>query len=426
MASDSPLRRRLALLLVITGALAALLLPFTFWLTHSSLQTAATQDLLAYELISMSHSQSPPIEVDTGRSHLRYYRRALAHALPLPPELEQLGPGWYRNLRIGNRRFAVQVRELADGDRGYLAYDIGFITEMEFGMWMFVMSLAAMLGLMSWVLARRMVDRALNPFTQLLRDILALTPGRGGQRIDTRIRDREFAVILDALNRYLAQIDTLVERERTFAAAASHELRTPLTVIQGAASSIDQIPEVPERVRRRLGRAVMELRHDLDALLGLSQAQDPPAAQDLQLDTWLPELAESHVAVASPAATLTWAIEAPVLVRAPPGVLGIVFSNLLRNAVRAARGGAVSVKVQADRIVVSDSGPGIPADELANVFKPRFRGHDGGSGMGLYIAKTLAQRQGWAINIVNQPQGGVSATLLLRPSAAAHDDPASA
>jgi signal transduction histidine kinase len=410
MASDSLLRRRLALMLVVTAAAASTLLPFTFWLTDSLLQPAAMQDLLGFEALGLSRRDVALLEVDTGRSQLRYYRPRLDPRLPLPPELAPLAPGSYRNIVIGDRHYAVTVRELGGGDRSYLAYDTGFVTAMESGLWLFVMALAVMIGLVAWVFAQRMVDRALAPFTQMLRDVLQLEAGRGGQRITATSRDRELRVILLALNRYLAQIDTLVERERTFAAAASHELRTPLTVIQGAASAIAEVPQVPERVQRRLARAVQEMRHDLDALLALSAAQDAPQPQELQLDAWLPQQAEAHAAAAG-AAKLEWKIASPVRVSVPVGVLNIIFANLLRNALRAAGGGTVTVEVHVDAIAVCDDGPGIPADELPHVFKPRFRGHDGGSGMGLYIAKTLAQRYGWRLTLVNQPGGGLCATL---------------
>jgi signal transduction histidine kinase len=410
MAADTQLRRRLVTTLVVTAVAASALLPFTFWLTHALLQTAALQDLLTYELTELGARNAAPLETDTGRSALRYLRPNVDHA-PLPPEFAALAPGFYGSVKLGERRYAVQVRDFAHGDRGYIAYDIGFVDQLEFGLWMFVMALAGMIGLIVWIVARRMVERALDPFAQLLRDVLALVPGRGGQRINATIRDRDLGVILIALNRYLAQIDALVERERTFAAAASHELRTPLTVIQGAVSALEDVPQVPERVRARLHRAVREMRHDLDALLALSHAQDPPLAEELTLATWLPPLAEATASSLVPAPQLAWSVRGEGRLLAPPGVIGIVFSNLLRNAARAARGGVVTIEIDEESVAVRDTGAGIPATELPHIFQPRFRGPDGGSGMGLYIAKTLADRYGWRLSLSNEPDGGVRARV---------------
>jgi signal transduction histidine kinase len=97
-----------------------------------------------------------------------------------------------------------------------------------------------------------------------------------------------------------------------------------------------------------------------------------------------------------------------------------VLANLLSNAVRygerarvhvARRGGEVAV-------VLDDDGPGIPPDQLEAVFQPFYRvessrsRHTGGTGLGLYIARDLASRQGGTLNLSNRPEGGLRVLLL--------------
>ena len=71
------------------------------------------------------------------------------------------------------------------------------------------------------------------------------------------------------------------------------------------------------------------------------------------------------------------------------------------------------------RIVIDDSGPGIPLDQIEAVFQPFYRvdhsrsRQTGGSGLGLYIARDLLQRQGATLTLANRPQGGLRATVTL-------------
>ncbi len=70
-------------------------------------------------------------------------------------------------------------------------------------------------------------------------------------------------------------------------------------------------------------------------------------------------------------------------------------------------------------IAVRDKGPGIPAEHLAHVFEPFYRVESsrnrdtGGTGLGLCIARDIAQAHGGALTLANLPQGGLQATLTL-------------
>src|SRR3546814_19835007 len=69
-------------------------------------------------------------------------------------------------------------------------------------------------------------------------------------------------------------------------------------------------------------------------------------------------------------------------------------------------GAPVTVRLRADRLIVEDQGPGIAAHDLPHVFQPRFRSRDGGTGMGLYIAQTLAKRFCWRLTTVHGTEAG--------------------
>jgi signal transduction histidine kinase len=111
----------------------------------------------------------------------------------------------------------------------------------------------------------------------------------------------------------------------------------------------------------------------------------------------------------------------PVLARVQPRALRCVVDNLLGNALR--YGGSAEVSVCRTpthvRIEIDDQGPGIPLAQMEAVFQPFFRVEasrsraTGGTGLGLYIARDLVQRQGGTLTLANRPEGGLRASVTL-------------
>ena len=111
-------------------------------------------------------------------------------------------------------------------------------------------------------------------------------------------------------------------------------------------------------------------------------------------------------------------------IRADPGRIAQVLDNLVSNAVKfTPKGGSVNVVVDGDentaRLVVSDSGFGIPADEQEQVFSRFFRARNAmenaipGTGLGLAITKALVERHGGQIALASEENGGTRVTVTL-------------
>jgi signal transduction histidine kinase len=104
--------------------------------------------------------------------------------------------------------------------------------------------------------------------------------------------------------------------------------------------------------------------------------------------------------------------------RFDPRLLGRAVRNLLENAVRAsAGGGEVLVRLGAEdgtvTISVLDSGPGVPPELLGRIFDPYFSTHDTGTGLGLPIARRVAEEHGGSISARNRPGGGLEVTIRI-------------
>jgi signal transduction histidine kinase len=303
------------------------------------------------------------------------------------------------------------VNASAPDDRAVLDYRLDLAQRRRSGLIGMVIAATGFVTLMAWWLSGRLARRTLEPLGELVRQIEGIDLEHRGQRLALASSDTELQVIVGALNAHMAELDGLVERERAFAAAASHELRTPLTVIGGAAALLAEQAPASKAVLARIERALSQARQDLEALLALSRTREPPARSLQQLDRLLPELASLHVNDAGAAPRIAWDVAAGTARELAPGALSIVFGNLLRNALRAAPGGELQIGADHDGVTLTDRGPGLPPELLAQPFQLLGPRPDGGTGMGLYIAQMVARRQGWTLSLGAAPGGGTRAEL---------------
>ena len=223
------------------------------------------------------------------------------------------------------------------------------------------------------------------------------------------IEVRPFVV---AINRLLTRVNHAMDAQRRFVADAAHELRSPLTAMSLQAERLAET-QMPEQARQRLAtlqRGIERSRNLLDQLLTLAKAQStsgvplsPISIQGIYrqvLEDLLPLAEAKHIDIG-----VEGTQDAQVLVSELD--LVAVVKNLVDNAIRyTPKGGKVdlSVSVQGGcaRLQIMDSGPGIAVDERQRVFDAFYRtlGSDQvGSGLGLSIVKTIADRIGAEIKL---------------------------
>ncbi|MEN1929434.1 ATP-binding protein [Luteimonas sp. MJ250] len=243
---------------------------------------------------------------------------------------------------------------------------------------------------------------------------------------------REVHGLITAINRLLVRLDASFQRERRFTADAAHELRTPVAAVKLHADNLKASTDPADRVttQQQLDVAVSRIERLVEQLLQLSRVE--PGAR-----TWSPHhvdlhaLAEAHLADrrALDAARGTFiSLEGAACdVVGDEAALDALVGNLVDNACRHAPvGGAVRVRVAREdggaRLVVEDSGPGIPAHARERVFD-RFHRELGagvaGSGLGLSIVRQVLDLHGGSIALDSSPTlGGLRVTVSL-PSAGA-------
>jgi signal transduction histidine kinase len=230
--------------------------------------------------------------------------------------------------------------------------------------------------------------------------------------------------------------DRELDRMRdAFVATVSHELRTPLTSISGFLEMLEE----EEHVLGDAGRQYLDvIRRSTERLHSLVEdllliAQIEARRVELQLaPVDLAQLASRAAESARPAA-LDKQVALEVRADSPPPVLGDeqrltqVLDNLVSNAVKfTPEGGSVTISVGANgrgaRVVVADTGIGVPADELKQVFSRFFRASTAtrraipGTGLGLAICHALVEQHGGTIEFKSAEGRGTEVVILL-PSA---------
>ena len=211
-----------------------------------------------------------------------------------------------------------------------------------------------------------------------------------------------------------------------FVSTVSHELRTPLTsiigslgLINGAAlgavpDAINEMLAIAEGNSRRLGQLIDDLL-DMDKLIAGKVSFNPTL---ISLNDMLAQCCDSHLGYAQQyGVRLRHSPGEPMQVMADPLRLQQVLSNLLSNALKFSPvQGEVCLSSQPHgsrvRILVTDQGPGIPADFTARIFE-KFsqadasdRRQKGGTGLGLAVSKELIERMGGSIGFSSEPQQG--------------------
>lgn len=287
----------------------------------------------------------------------------------------------------------------------------------------FVAALAVLIGVL---LARR----ATVPVRRLTAAAEAWGRGERDRRVRYAAGD-EFGAMAASFDRMADSLEDQERLRRVFAGEVAHELRTPLMILRGQVEAMQDgvmerddagLASMHEEVDR-LGRMVA----DLEVLASADAARFTLRVAPLDLA----ELAAGVVAEFRPHFT-----ERALRLEVPPGPLVVdgdatrlrqVLGNLLSNALRfTPEGGSVLVHISAGGstavVEVSDSGPGIPGDELPHVFDRFFRGRhagEAGSGIGLAVVDELVRAHGGSVSAGNLPGGGAVFTVILPQAGAA-------
>ncbi len=281
---------------------------------------------------------------------------------------------------------------------------------------------AVIAGALGWWLSRRIT----GPVLALSDAADEVAEGNYDVRVPAGRRD-EIGHLSRRFNQMAATLAATEQRERQFLMSVSHELRTPLTAIKGHVDALrDGLIDDPELVQASLDVVAAEavrlerLVGDVLDLAKLNAHRFTVRAEEVDMQR-LVEQAYSSFQEEARRREIEYLLvddgEAPTIVTDGDRVLQVV-SNLLANAFRwTPDGGRVELLAAADngtvRVDVSDSGPGIRAEEREAIFVPFISTDHHGTGLGLPIARELAVALGGRIELDSEVGRGSRFRLVL-------------
>jgi two-component system, OmpR family, sensor kinase len=249
------------------------------------------------------------------------------------------------------------------------------------------------------------------------------------RRVPNTERTDEIGVLARSFNQLLERLERLFQTQQRLLADVSHELRTPLTAIRGNVDlmrrmgdadpeSLEIIQEEIERMTRLVGDLLLLARADAGGL--------PLETKKVELDNLLFEVYRQVRLLEKSVAVKVTEVD-QVCIMGDVDRLKQLLLNLISNAIKyTPDGGTVNVSLSKNNgwayLSVADTGLGIPAEDLPYIFdrfyrvdKARARGQSGqgGAGLGLAIAKWIAQAHGGDIDVVSKVGEGTTFTITL-------------
>lgn len=299
-------------------------------------------------------------------------------------------------------------------------------------LWAFVPAMLILAGAGGWFIARK----SLLPVMAMAECAQRISAENLDQRLPTTNPHDEFGRLAAAFNELLARLNSSFARQRQFMADASHELRTPLSVIRTASSVLlereDRSNEeyrealnIVEEQSRRLTRVVENM-----FTLARSDAGHPDLdLTKFYLDELLLEIARAAAILAASKGLVLDVGDLPeAQFQGDEDLLRQMIWNLVENAIKfTPPDGRISVELElVDNqyvITINDSGSGIPANARSHVFERFYRadparsrtggGDDGGAGLGLSIARCIAEAHGGQVELRKSDESGSTFAITL-------------
>jgi signal transduction histidine kinase len=300
---------------------------------------------------------------------------------------------------------------------GFLRYDYTREAASQQQMLIVLAVAVVLLTLLAWVVGVWSSSRVISPVTDLARRVEGMSGRERPEKLAPHFPDDEVGELAAALDDYADRMTALVKRDREFNSDVSHELRTPLAVIRGATELLLANTDLPPKTRQRLeriDRAALQCTDLTTALLLLSRNERGTGRTNLyklvlQLaDAGRVQLGEKPVQVVVEG-------RQDAFVDAPEAVLSVALGNLIGNACKYTAEGGVRIVVEADRVRVEDTGPGLSSEDAARLFERGYRGSKAtgtsGGGIGLSIVRRLCELYDWQVSIEPGEERGAVATL---------------
>ena len=359
-----------------------------------------------------------------------------------PTTLDTTRETWTESVAGGMplRVLSVPI-QVEDGRRAGViqaGVDIGHINTAKARLARIMLS-AGLIGIIiSVILSAMLAGRALKPIDDITRVAQnIITADDLSRRIPYKDPPDELGRLTRTINNTLERVEQLFNAQRRFVADVSHELRTPLTAIRGNLDLLRRIPndEASLNAIAAESHRMSRLVHDLLMLAQADGGRLPLECTTVALNSLLDEVYDQALALSYDRdIDIALLQDRPVLIEGDPDRLMQLLMNLVSNAIKyTPDGGRITLGLTVynnwARVLISDTGIGIPREDLPYIFDRFYRVDparsraQGGIGLGLAIAKWIAEAHGGRITVESQVGHGSTFTVWLPVQEAAEESP---
>ncbi len=295
-----------------------------------------------------------------------------------------------------------------------------------------VMAVIAVVAVLMAAIGSWMVlGRALSPLESITDTVDQINKADDlSRRIPSQRQQNEDEIgeLIISFNQTLERLESLFTSQQRFLADVSHELRTPLTVIKGNVDLIRRMKQADEESLSSIDQEAGRLTRLVGGLLMLAQAETGKLTLNLrpvELDILLTEVFQEMRVLAGNKVHVHLNEIDQVMVNGDRDRLKQVLLNLAANAIQyTPQGGDVFLSMakinEQARIIVRDTGPGIPAEDMPHIFdrfyraeKSRTRSTSSGFGLGLSIAHWIVEHHGGEIKVESKEGKGTTFAIWL-------------
>jgi two-component system OmpR family sensor kinase len=353
---------------------------------------------------------------------------------PLDPIGLRNGSAIYENSYLDSAHLRVLSVPLILGERMIGTLQVGSslsVADATQGNLLSVMAVIAviavlMAGFGSWVV----LGRALSPLEAITETVDQINRADDlSRRIPYQDQtEDEIGNLVVSFNQTLERLESLFTSQQRFLADVSHELRTPLTVIKGNVGLMRRMKQADEESLGSIDQEAGRLTRLVGGLLMLAQAESGKLALNMkpvELDLLLTEVFTEMCVLAGSKVRVHLNDIDQVMVSGDRDRLKQVLLNLVSNAIQyTPQGGDVFLSMskigEQARIIIRDTGPGIPAEDLPHIFdrfyraeKSRTRSNTSGFGLGLSIAHWIVEHHSGQIKVESKEGKGTSFVIWL-------------
>lgn len=409
------LRGRVALLFAAFGALISVLMAVMLYQGAHDLGQRLVDETLSAELDDyIARRERNPASLPPSTVIVQGYVRGPDGKGEVPGYLSNLSPGRH-DISLGTLGYRVAVLERG-GTSYYLLYDTSLLALREqrfawmLGLMVIAMTLLSALGGI-WI-SRTVVA----PVADLAAKVRHRKPHDWEHPLSEDFPSGEVGELARVFDRHMIRMRAFMERERAFSGDLSHELRTMLAVVLSTTEILldDSLTEKQKSRVSRIDRAARDMAELGTALLLMTREDGAATAGGgCVLATVVREVIEEQRHLLTGKEVVVEVVTDPdVHLPVDPGLVKIMVANLVRNAFSYTSAGKVAITQDARKVVVSDTGKGIPSQSMEQVFVRHFRDiASEGAGIGLSLVKRICDRYGWHIRLESTENTGTVVTV---------------